>query len=355
MRAADILRALAYPLTNSTVLTAFVTFYLVLELIRWILSLGMFFFVSALIIAAFVTPALCLYLIFLLDARARGKHPDPPGVEHLHWYGSGWSLLQVLYFLIVAYAAWRISDLDSPTGIVIIVLIVAAILPASLAILAVTRSPAEAVHPITLGKLIKRCGLDYWIAPVIFLLGAQLVWQLFNRPFPGWLEDFLILYALFAFYSLTGTIMQPQHLHREVDIHEPLGPDEAQITADLTALRTDVLDHAYGFISRGNRDGGFEHILGWIAEDPEPDSAWQWYFEQMMRWKDPAPALFFGQQYVSRLLHDGEFHAAVKTILRCRYENEAFKPFRDDIGQAIAAAEHVGNEELAKALRAGMS
>lgn len=355
MKPADIAREVAYPLTNATVVTAFITFYLALELITWILSLGPIFFVSALIIAVFVLPALCLYLMFLLEARSKGKAPEPPAVEHLHWYGSGWNLVQVLYYVALSYALNRFITADASAGIVAIVFLVAGTLPASLSILAITRSPLESVHPATIAKLIGRCGWSYWIAPLFVLLSAKIIWVLFISSLPGWLADLVALYLVFAFYALTGAIMQPQRLHEEIDIHEPLGPDEAAITAELQALRTNVLDHAYGFISRGNREGGFRHIHDWIADDPEPGTAWQWYFDNMMRWRDRTPALFFGQQYVSRLLHDGDFGAAAKVILRCRYENEAFQPLAEDREQAVAAAEHAGNEELARALRAGMS
>lgn len=355
LRAIEFARALLYPVLSQTVLFAFVMFYLIAEFVRWAATTGPFFFISGIIVAGFILPALSLYLISLLDARAKGREPEPPGVEHLHWFGSGWSLLQVLYYSVIAYAAYKLASLDGAEGIIAVVVLVAVVLPASLATLAVTHSPLESLHPITIGKVIRRCGGSYWIAPVFLLLAAERVWSLWNSSLPGWLVDMVSLYLLFVFYALTGAVMQPQRLHEEVDIHAPLGPDDAQVTADLNVLRTDVLNHAYGFISRGNRDGGFKHIHNWIADDPEPDSAWQWYFDQMMRWKDPTPALFFGQHYIARLLHDGDFHAATKIITRCRFENEAFKPFREDLEKAIAAAAHVGNEELARALRAGMS
>lgn len=355
MKPTDILRSLAYPFISQTVLFAFIMFYLAAEFVRWAISSGPMFFVSAIIIAAFILPALSLYLVFLLDARARGREPEPPGVEHLHWYGSGWSLLQVLYFAGLGYAVYVLAGIDSAVGLIAVVLFVAAALPASLATLAVTRSAAESLNPKTIAKVIKRCGGSYWIAPAFFLFATIVAWSVFTSSLGGWLADLVVLYLLFVFYALTGEIMQPQRLHKEVEIHEPLAPDEAQITADLLARRTDVLNHAYGFISRGNREGGFRHIDDGIARDPEPESAWQWYFDSMMRWQEKTPALFFGQRYVHRLLDDGDYRAATKVITRCLYENEAFQPLAEDREQAVAAAEHAGNEELARALRAGMS
>lgn len=350
MRPADIAKAIACPILDTTVLVALLSFYLAMQLILWILSLGRYFVVSAMIITAFTLPGLCLYLISLLEARARGRKPGPPGIEHLQWFGSSWSLLQVLYFVGLGYAIYRLAGVGEKAGIVITLSLVAALLPASLATLAVTHSAAESLHPVTIARIIRRSGWSYWIATAYILLASWFVWTLRSSSLTGWLIELITLYLLFAFYALIGTIMQPQHLHDEVDIHEPLGPDEAAITADLAALRTGVLDHAYAIVSRGYRDGGLSHIHESMEDDPEPDSAWPWYFENMMLWEDKMAALVFGQQYLSRLLHDGEFHAATKLIMRCRYESESFKPLAEDREQAIAAAEYCGNEELAKLL-----
>jgi hypothetical protein len=114
--------------------------------------------------------------------------------------------------------------------------------------------------------------------------------------------------------------------------------------------RAAVLNHAYGLVSRGNRAGGLGHVRDWIDRDPDPDAAWRWFFEQMLRWEVTDAALQFGQQYLGLLLRSGDQVAAVKLIARCRLENEAFRPLPDDRELARQAAEHCGNEELARTL-----
>jgi putative membrane protein insertion efficiency factor len=114
--------------------------------------------------------------------------------------------------------------------------------------------------------------------------------------------------------------------------------------------RTVVLNHAYGFISRDNRAGGFKHIHDWIEQDADPDDAWSWFFDQMMLWEIKDPALLFAQEYLTRLLHDGDYTKAVKVITRCRYINESFLPLSDDRELAREAAEACGNDELAASL-----
>jgi putative membrane protein insertion efficiency factor len=126
-------------------------------------------------------------------------------------------------------------------------------------------------------------------------------------------------------------------------------PDEKEVE-QLRKERAAVLNHAYGFISRNNRAGGFKHIHDWIERDPDPDDAWSWFFDQMMLWEIKDPAQLFAQQYLTRLLHAGDYPKAVKVITRCRYINESFLPLADDRELAREAAEVCGNDELANTL-----
>jgi hypothetical protein len=154
-----------------------------------------------------------------------------------------------------------------------------------------------------------------------------------------------------VFFSLTGTVVAPHQFHDEVGIYDPVEPDQADVDASLLKERTAVLNHAYGFVSRDNRAGGFKHIESWLQRDPDPESAWAWFFDQMLRWEITYPALVFAQSYLNRLLHDGDDVTAVKVMMRCRHENDTFMPLADDIGPALKAAEHCQNQELIDFLR----
>ena len=127
-------------------------------------------------------------------------------------------------------------------------------------------------------------------------------------------------------------------------------PGKYEIDEKLLQERTKVLNHAYGFISRDNRAGGRKHIEEWLQRDPVPHNAWEWFFQQMLRWENKEAALEFAQDYLTHLLQDGDYAAAVKVILRCRLEHETFMPLAEDRELARAAAEHCGNEELLKTL-----
>ena len=118
-------------------------------------------------------------------------------------------------------------------------------------------------------------------------------------------------------------------------------------------MREDVVNHAYGFISRDNREGGFRHVIGEIEKDRDPAGAWAWYFNRMLGWDNQQHALFFAQHYVRDALRHGEDVAALKVIMRCRLVDSRFKPFPEDRQAAIEAAENNRNIELADVLKRG--
>jgi len=344
LKPADIGRELAYPATNAAVLMALLMFF---ALLKFVLFAGIF----GLALGLLIFPALVRFLMLLLDARAKGKDPGPPGIELFSWTGNAWSLFPVVHLSVLVYATYV---LDSRFGIAVlqpIDLFLAILIPASLAVLAITRSPLQSLMPHAVGGLIRRCGASYWIAPVYLLAAAIFVAWIKLLSLPDFVVEFLSLYLLFALFALIGGVIRPFRLHREVEIPVPVEADDERIDGLRTRARTDALNHAYGFISRGNRAGGLEHIYHWLAEDPDPATAWPWFLEQMLRWESTDAALLLAQRYLSQLLLDEDDVAAVKVMLRCRLVNEAFRPLADDTALALAAAERCHNTELIGFLR----
>jgi hypothetical protein len=344
MKASDLARAFALPLTQLPVLFAMLLFFGFLELAFAWGILGLF-------LAFLIVPAMFRYLMQILDAQLRGQDPAPPDVDLFLWFGSAWRIFSAVHVFFLIYATYVLGSRFGVVGLLTVFIVFAVFLPASLAVLAITRLPLESLNPRAVGGLIRRCGPTYWIAPSFLLVALIMSWFISATSLPDLAKEFVGFYFVFACYAVVGAVARPQQLHKEVDIPEPQAPDEDQIDASLSQERTAVLNHAYGFISRGNRDGGFKHLYGHLGRDPEPYTAWRWFFEQMLRWESQEPALLFGQQYLSRLLHDGDYVAAVKLIMRCRLTNAAFKPLGGDMELALEAAEHCHNDELISILR----
>ena len=164
---------------------------------------------------------------------------------------------------------------------------------------------------------------------------------------------FLQMFLVFSLHSVIGAIVRQAGLFDDVAIPDAMAPDAARMQADLESNRVKALGHAYGFVSRDNRRGGFAHLFAEIAKEPDTAAAWDWYLNRMFGWENKAHALFFAQDYVHDALAHGEGVRALKAVMRCRLVDDRFRPRREDVPALIEAAERTGNAELAEVLRRG--
>jgi hypothetical protein len=345
MSPTELLRELVYPARNLSVMLSALFIFLMLEFAAFCKLLGLF-------LALLIVPSLFHYLMRLLDARAKGREPGPLEVDDLMWHQNAWRLFMIVHVVVTVYALYIFASLFKLPGLLVTAVSLAAVLPASLAVLAITRSPLESLNPRAIAGVIRRTGRSYWLLPSVLILIAVAVRLALALGWQEFIIEFLAFYLFLVFFSLTGAVVRPHDLYQEVEIYEPVAADAAALEDRMLENRTSVLNHAYGFISRDNRAGGFRHIENWLREDPDPESAWGWFFDQMLRWENRAPALFFAQSYLHELLAHGENRAAVKVMMRCRFENDSFVPLEADLPAALAAAEASGNQELADFLRA---
>ena len=341
MSVAEFVNALIYPLRSSVTLVALVSFYLLLQLA---IAAGIF----GVWLAVIIVPALFRYLVMLAEARAQNRDAEPPGIEYFSFAGNLWTLFPVLP--LVAFLAMYLAAADiGAVPAVMVAGLIAALFPAMMAVLVITHSPAQSLNPVAWFHLTTRLGVAYLYAPVMLVLIVILLMLLQSTP--HWMQSLVELYAAFAFYSVVGTMLARDELLDEVAIPDVDTTSEELQQARLFERRATVLNHAYGFVSRGNSDGGLQHIFSWLESDPQPAAAWPWFFEQMLRWDTTDAALAFAQVWVGELLRNGLNIQAVKIMLRARLVNERFRPRPEDLPLAIDAAEKSGNEELLAALR----
>ena len=299
---------------------------------------------------AFVLIATVRFLMTVLEARARGIEPETPGIEFFSLFGDGWNLFPAVLVLLFAFLINATAEAFGIAWATVVSVIVCIVFPASLAVLAVTRSPLQSINPVTIAKLIERCGGTLWIAIVFLQVAGWLAYL--SNALPSMFASFVQMYLWFAYFSLLGSLIEPYDLFREVDIPAPIEKTADEIRGDVEKRRVSALGHAYGFVSRDNREGGFKHLFAEIEKDPDPVGAWAWYFDKMMGWEQNQHALFFAQHYIRDALKHGEELTALKVAMRGHHADRRFRPFRDDVPALIGAAERHGNTELAAVLKA---
>ena len=342
MKPARFIAAVFYPVTQSSVLVPVVVFCLLMALARAAGLLGL-----ALMIL--VIPAVFRYQMILLEARALGRVPAIPGIDFFQWFGNAWTLFPVLLVLLAGWSATAAGERFGDGAAVLVLILAGALLPASFAVLAITRSPLQSLNPVAIGRLLRACGDSFWIASVYMVVAGWLMLQ--SESLTPMLANFVTMLLIASVFSVIGSLIEPYGLMQDVGIPDAEEAGEEVVAAGLEKARNQVLTHAYGFISRGNREGGFRHVFDWIAGEADTAAAWRWFFERMLAWEDKQHALFFAQHHIHDMLRHGEKIPALKAVMRCRLVDERFKPLPGDLPAVIAAAESSGNPELAAVLK----
>ena len=337
----DFFRELAYPASSSSTLIALATFVILILLAMKAGMLGIWLVIV-------VVPAFLRYLTLISEARARDSDASPPGAEYFTLVGNAWTLFPVIPVVLFGWLTVETAQRLGPAAALGPALLGAAVLPAVIGVLVITHSPLQSIDPRAIARFVRGCGLGYGYAPLAAVLVVALPMML--GFLPAWATSLLEVYLLAAFFAVVGAVTRSAGLIDEVDLPDEAAPDPDELYAADVADRKRVLNHAYGLASRGNREGGLEHIYTALRDDPDPDDAWRWYFEQMLKWEDNYPGLLLAQQYLGRLLALGDDVSAVKLMLRCRLIDPTFRPLSGDLPRAIAAAQACSNPELAAVL-----
>ncbi len=345
MKATDVGRELLYPLTNTAIVYAMIFYWLLFALAYHAKIFG--------IALLFLTlPAYFRYLLYLLDARANGRPAPVPAIEMFNPADNLWTLTPLIHLAIGIWAGVLLASANAPIPLIMIAAeILVVIVPASMAVLAVTHSPLASLNPINTGRMVVACGAAYFIVPIVLTAIATLLIVLFLAGVPLFLINLGASYEIILVFSLTGAVLQAKNVAMQVDLADPVEPGAEALAQNLLQERQGVASHAYAFISRGNRKGGFAHIQAWLEKETAVEEAWQWFFDEMLKWENKDPALFFAQEYLCRLLEWRRDHAALKLIARCLHENERWRPSPENKDQVAAMVKRHGRDDLLALLK----
>jgi hypothetical protein len=304
-------------------------FWLLLSIAKYAGLYGMFLLILLL-------PAYLRYLLDILDARANGRQPEAPTADMFSLVDSAWTLFPAVPIALLLWFSYFIAPFAAGSGAARVLLAhlpaiaFVLIMPAFLTVLTMTHSPAASLNPLTIVTVIRRNLPGYLFIPLLTALVSVGLFGLKHAGVPPWLMDLGESYRLFLFCSLTGAVMYKSAMYLQVDIPDSVEPEVAELDRKLLAERKTVASHAYGFISRGNRDGGLMHVQQSIDQEADVDGAYQWYFDEMLRWGSSDAVLYFAQSYLGRLLRLEQEAAAIRLLTRCLYRDSRFRPLEQD-------------------------
>lgn len=339
MIATEVRRELLYPLTDMAIIFAMVFFWLLFGLAQNAGLLGI-------VLMIILMPAYLRYLLYLLEARANNRSAPVPDMAMFNPADNFWSLAPVVLIAIAIWAGILLVPIISLLGVMLIGVALMVIVPASMAVLAITHSPAESLNPAAILRMVRACGAAYFAVPVVLIAMSCVFAGLYMAGVPLFLIDLATSYQIVLLFTMTGAVLYANKVAVLVDIPDPVEPTTDDLARDLDHERQKVANHAYGFISRGNRQGGFAHIRQWLENEAVVEEAYQWFFHEMLKWESADPALFFAQDYLALLLKRKKDDEALKLIARCLHENARWRPRQEDRDDVNELAARHGRDDL---------
>ena len=341
--AAGLVRELKFPLTDTVVLIAIVVFTLLTLLAREAGLLGLW-------LGAILVPALWRYLLMLLEARAHGRSAPVASIETFNPIDNFWSLTPLALIALSIWGAVLLHRQVSPLAGPAFALALIAVLPASAAVLALTRSPVESLDPRAIVRLMVACGPGYILAPASLLLSGTIIGLLEAIGAPAIVVVAAAYYAIFLVFTLTGSLLFERNVQVSISIPGPLAPDEDVLNERRRQARRGVLTHAYGFFARDNRGGAIAHLQEALQREGHDDAAWRWYLGEMFRWESKDGAVMLAQLYLQRLLQEERDVEAVKLMSRCLLEDPRFRPLPEARDAARQLLERMSRSDLIRAM-----
>jgi hypothetical protein len=339
-----IARELVYPLTDMAVIMAIIVFTLLNALASSAWLWGIWLYVA-------IIPAFFRYLLYLLEARANGRNAPVPGGELFSLVENFWSLFPLLLVMVIVWGVYFLATNVSVVAAIFFGVGILLTIPASMSVLAVTRSPLQSLNPVAVFRVMQACGNDYVLILMQFGLVSFVIFGLVIIGAPGIVLSFAAFYQTVLLFTFTGAILHAHKVSVLVDIPDAIEPDQDALEEQLQKDRQTVANHAYGFVSRGNRAGGLQYIRTRIDAEADQDDASRWFFNEMLKWESSDAALFFAQSWLTRLLYRQQSVEALKLVSRCLLENPAFRPLAEDRAEVIELAQLANHDELLRQLR----
>jgi hypothetical protein len=286
--------------------------------------------IAGILLAAVLVAWFFCYCYLVLDAIVAGA-ASPPGLsfEILNPLAERRPIAQAILLAIgAALVVATIKFLGFIAGAVCCGLLLVW-LPASIAILATTRHPLQAIWPPQLIGFARSCGGHYTQTMMVFVALGSLLFGLLRFAAPLWMVSSAAQLMLLVGFALVAGAML-EHSHELGIAPEQHAQREADRAARLLALqRRRMLERAYLKLKVGNPMESWQEIQAWLGQHGRGDRALverRAILEIAGAWDDPRPADRIADEVIGLHLARRESGRAMEILERRLAANPRFRP-----------------------------
>ena len=326
-------------LTNSTLIVTAIVY-------GFLLKLAMAAGIAGLLLRLLITLSLFRYGYSVLRHVANGWNEfPPPDVESTNPVGQFTVVMHSVLFGTLLYLLATTPFVEGPLRWVLLV-VVAAVFPASAAIMAMTRSAGAALNPGGVADLIGDLGTDYLKLLVVSLLLSAFTALTSSWPwYLGIFAEMVSVWTTLALFLATGATLRA---HRdELDLMEGLDDAEQRELRERQDGWQKILDRAYASVRSGLPAQAYRTVKELIESEGDSLEVYQWTFNGMLAWDDQRHAAMLGERFAKKLWDAGRKHDALELAQRCRKLSPSCVPPAALTAELAAYAREVGRHRLA--------
>jgi hypothetical protein len=299
-----------------------------------------------LLLRVLITLSLFRYGYSVLRNVANGwNHFPPPDVESTNPFGQFTVVVHSVLFGTLLFLLATTPFIDGVLRWPLLAA-VAAVFPASAAIMAMTRNAGAALSPAAIGSLIGDLGADYVKLLIVSLSLSALTALASGVPwYLGVFAEMVAVWTSLALFLATGVTLRA---HRtELDLMEGVDDAEQRDERERQSQWQKILDRAYASVRSGLPAQAYRTIKELIDSEGDSLEVYQWTFNGMLAWDDPRHAAMLGERFAKRLWDEGRKHDALELAQRCRKLSPSFVPPAAFTAELAAYARELGRHRLA--------
>jgi hypothetical protein len=267
------------------------------------------------------------YAYILFDHTVRGfDEPPTLDIQMLNPFSEQRPLAQVailgLIYLAVNFARHAIG----PTSALVIAVVAALFLPASVAILGLEQNIFKAAYPVAWVRMALRLGPMYALVLAI-IAGYSLLMALLGRWEP-WLpvRIAIFMFCILSIFSvLGGALYERRHELGLETWASPERTEELRLKQDLRQSEKEVTD-AYGQMRVGSHTHAWQLLQTWLTARGNAPDDYRWLCGRVAAWGDPRYITRLTEDYVDRLLALKRTGEALDVVSARLADDPTFRP-----------------------------
>jgi hypothetical protein len=295
------------------------------------------------------------YAYNLFDHTVHGfDEPPTLDIQMLNPLGAQRPLAQVAILGLI-YVAVNFAQASMGSVVAIVIAVVAALLlPASVAVLGLERNILKAAYPVALGRMVLRLGPMYALVLAI-IAGYSLLIALLWR-WELWLpvQIAIFMFCILSIFSvLGGALYERRH---ELGLETWVSPERTEELLRKQQLRQSEKEvtEAYGQMRAGSHTHAWQLLQTWLTARGDAPDDYRWLCGRVAAWGDPRYLTRLTEDYVDRLLALKRNGEALDVVSARLTDDPSFRPKSAAATLQIAriAAGGGGTPRVARALLA---